>query len=204
MRPRGGGSGAARAGTTETERTRRRRTAWRTVDPSQFGRRKPSTLRARAWAARQRDWPGEVRNQGDFASENFFGHDVRFCRNRLPLGRPVRPGPKSPKLSDQISDAMLTRPRFRRFFIGSLDLKGELFVESSGIWVKANERNIQYVNMYLQCRVIAYLLKYDCRHVLKREIRHKQAKSALHNNRRRLCARPPCRPWRCPRRMKRR
>ena len=83
VRPRGGGSGAARAGTTETERTRRRRTAWRTVDPSQFGRRKPSTLRARAWAARQRDWPGEVRNQGDFASENFFGHDVRFCRNRL-------------------------------------------------------------------------------------------------------------------------
>tara|TARA_B100001758_G_scaffold182934_1_gene159655 strand:+ start:475 stop:762 length:288 start_codon:yes stop_codon:yes gene_type:complete len=64
---------------------------------------------------------------------------------------------------------MLTRPRFRRFFIGSLDLKGELFVESSGIWVKANERNIHYVNMYLQCRVIAYLLKYDCPHVLKRE-----------------------------------
>ena len=42
-------------------------------------------------------------------------------------------------------------------------MKGELFVESSGIWVKANERNIQCVNMYLQCRVIAYLLKYDCR-----------------------------------------
>ena len=106
---------AARAGTTETERTRRRRTAWRTVDPSQFGRRKPSTLRARAWAARQRDWRGAQSSRLRF--RKLFGHDVRFCFRVFFLWpSSVRPGTKSPKRSDQISDAMLTRPR-GRFFI---------------------------------------------------------------------------------------
>ena len=45
------------------ERTRRRRTAWRTVDRGQHGRRELSTLRARARASRRGNCETEVRNQ---------------------------------------------------------------------------------------------------------------------------------------------
>ena len=45
------------------ERTRRRRTAWRTADRGQHGRRELSTLRARARASRRGNCETEVRNQ---------------------------------------------------------------------------------------------------------------------------------------------